>query len=130
MLHWPIWIHYRYNPNFPIEGENFFSLNRSGHRNDSECCFKLQTTAILDTCPKQLWPSGKVARSEDRRFETRFHSRSSVYGATRPPVGFARKFGGGCQSPLVSLSSDRGLKLRGPSPNSPRVASKRDVNLT
>ncbi|GBL79721.1 hypothetical protein AVEN_18245-1 [Araneus ventricosus] len=29
-----------------------------------------------------------------------------------------------------SLSSDRGLELRGPSQNSPRVASKRDVNVT
>ncbi|GBN47105.1 hypothetical protein AVEN_205173-1 [Araneus ventricosus] len=31
---------------------------------------------------------------------------------------------------VSSSSSDRGLKLRCPSQNSPRVASKRDVNVT
>ncbi|GBM33001.1 hypothetical protein AVEN_263495-1 [Araneus ventricosus] len=31
---------------------------------------------------------------------------------------------------MSSSSSDRGSKLRGPSQNSPRVASKRDVNIT
>ncbi|GBM78500.1 hypothetical protein AVEN_266025-1 [Araneus ventricosus] len=36
----------------------------------------------------------------------------------------------GVPSQVSSSSSDRGSKLRGPSPNSPRVASKRDVNIT
>ncbi|GBM72703.1 hypothetical protein AVEN_67283-1 [Araneus ventricosus] len=45
--------------------------------------------------------------------------------AKRPPVGVARKFGAGVPDEASSSSSDRG-----PSLNSPRVASKRDVNLT
>ncbi|GBM00363.1 hypothetical protein AVEN_179183-1 [Araneus ventricosus] len=50
--------------------------------------------------------------------------------AKRPPVGAAWKFGDGVLAHLSSLSSDRDSKLRGPSQNSPRVASKRDVNIT
>ncbi|GBL95940.1 hypothetical protein AVEN_227163-1 [Araneus ventricosus] len=53
------------------------------------------------------------------------HAKSYVV-AKRPPVGEARKFGEGVSSSL----SDLGSKLRGPSLNDPRVASKRDVNLT
>ncbi|GBN76262.1 hypothetical protein AVEN_134484-1 [Araneus ventricosus] len=48
--------------------------------------------------------------------------------AKRPPVGVAREFGEGV--PAQVSSSDRGSKLRGPSLNNPRVASKRDVNIT
>ncbi|GBN60559.1 hypothetical protein AVEN_90637-1 [Araneus ventricosus] len=47
-----------------------------------------------------------------------------------PPVGVARKFGEGVPVPVPSSSSDRSSKLRGPSLNSPRLASKWDVNLT
>ncbi|GBM76070.1 hypothetical protein AVEN_167490-1 [Araneus ventricosus] len=36
----------------------------------------------------------------------------------------------GVPAQVSSSSSDRGSKLRGPSQNSPRVASKRDVNIT
>ncbi|GBM06296.1 hypothetical protein AVEN_208981-1 [Araneus ventricosus] len=48
----------------------------------------------------------------------------------RPPVGVAWKFEEGVPAQVSSSSSDRGSKLRGPSQNSPRVASKRDVNIT
>ncbi|GBL90957.1 hypothetical protein AVEN_203811-1, partial [Araneus ventricosus] len=57
------------------------------------------------------------------------HAKSYVV-TKRTPVGVARKFGGEVPAQASSLSSDRGSKLRGPSLNSPRVASKRDVNLT
>ncbi|GBL87373.1 hypothetical protein AVEN_118326-1 [Araneus ventricosus] len=50
--------------------------------------------------------------------------------AKRSPVGVVRKFGEGVPAQVSSSSSDRGSKLRGPSQNSPRVASKRDVNET
>ncbi|GBL80711.1 hypothetical protein AVEN_70452-1, partial [Araneus ventricosus] len=73
-------------------------------------------------------------------FETRFHSRSSMYvelvhaksesWAKRPPAGVERKLGEGALAQVVSSSSDRCSKLRGPSQNSPRVASKRNVNKT
>ncbi|GBL95307.1 hypothetical protein AVEN_166478-1, partial [Araneus ventricosus] len=88
------------------------------------------------------WPSGKVSTSgpEGRRFETRFHRRSTVYGARCTlnhtqwknvlPFGVARKLGEGVPAQASSSSSDRGSKLRGPSLNSPRVASKRDVNIS
>ncbi|GBN30634.1 hypothetical protein AVEN_118870-1 [Araneus ventricosus] len=45
-------------------------------------------------------------------------------------VGVACKFGEGVPAQVSSSSSDRGSKLRGPSQNSPRVASKLDVNIT
>ncbi|GBM91228.1 hypothetical protein AVEN_31637-1 [Araneus ventricosus] len=45
-------------------------------------------------------------------------------------VGVMRKLGEGVPTQVSSSSSDRGSKLRGPSQNSPRVASKRDVNIT
>ncbi|GBO33647.1 hypothetical protein AVEN_208815-1, partial [Araneus ventricosus] len=44
------------------------------------------------------------------------------------PVGVAWKCGEPAQVPCSS--SDRGSKVRGPSQNSPRVASKRNVNKT
>ncbi|GBM68736.1 hypothetical protein AVEN_263562-1 [Araneus ventricosus] len=50
--------------------------------------------------------------------------------AKRPPVGVARKFGEGVPAQVSSSSSDLGSKLRGPSLNSPRVASKRESHLT
>ncbi|GBN87362.1 hypothetical protein AVEN_50926-1 [Araneus ventricosus] len=49
--------------------------------------------------------------------------------AKRPPVGVAWKLGEGVPAQAAPSSSDRGLKLRGPSLNSPRVASKWDVNV-
>ncbi|GBN94757.1 hypothetical protein AVEN_92672-1 [Araneus ventricosus] len=57
------------------------------------------------------------------------HAKS--YAATkRPPVGVARKLEEGAPSQVSSSSSDRRSKLLGPSLNSPRVTSKRDINLT
>nr|GBM71797.1 hypothetical protein AVEN_84168-1 [Araneus ventricosus] len=84
-------------------------------------------------------PSGKVSAlgQEGSRLETRFHR--SVWGllhaksyvvAKRPPAGVAWKLGEGVSAQASSSSSDRGSKLRGPSQTSPRVASKRDVNVT
>ncbi|GBN82277.1 hypothetical protein AVEN_55476-1 [Araneus ventricosus] len=57
------------------------------------------------------------------------HAKSYVV-AKRPPVGVVWKLGEGVPAQASSSPSDRGSKLRGPSLNSPRVASKRDVNLT
>ncbi|GBO21892.1 hypothetical protein AVEN_78060-1 [Araneus ventricosus] len=48
----------------------------------------------------------------------------------RPAAGVVRKFGEGGASSDSSSSSGHVSNLRGPSPNSPRVASKRDVNIT
>ncbi|GBM73394.1 hypothetical protein AVEN_25053-1 [Araneus ventricosus] len=47
-----------------------------------------------------------------------------------PCMGPVGKFGEGVPAQVSSSSSDRDSKLRGPSQNSPRVASKRDVNIT
>ncbi|GBN72203.1 hypothetical protein AVEN_148277-1 [Araneus ventricosus] len=91
---------------------------------------------------RQRWPRGKVSTSgpKGRRLDTRFHRRSAVYGACchaksyavakRSPVGVARKFGEGVPAQVSTSSSDRSSELRGPSLNSPRVASKRDVDVT
>ncbi|GBM40914.1 hypothetical protein AVEN_234048-1 [Araneus ventricosus] len=76
------------------------------------------------------WPTGKVPIPlKIRREWGPLHAKSYVV-AKRPPVGVTRKFGEGVPAQASSSSSDRGSKLRGPSLNSPRVASKRDVNLT
>ncbi|GBL95437.1 hypothetical protein AVEN_154829-1 [Araneus ventricosus] len=44
--------------------------------------------------------------------------------------GMVRMFGEGVPTQVSSSSPDSGSKLRGPSQNSPRVVSKRDVNIT
>ncbi|GBN05870.1 Aspartyl/asparaginyl beta-hydroxylase [Araneus ventricosus] len=64
-----------------------------------------------------------------RRVWGLLHVKSYVV-VKRPPVGVAWKFGEGVPARVSSSSSDRGSKLRGPSQNSPRVASKRDINIT
>ncbi|GBL98198.1 hypothetical protein AVEN_268283-1 [Araneus ventricosus] len=79
------------------------------------------------------WSSGKVqARNpiplKIRRAWGPLHAKSYVV-AKRPPAGVAWKLGEGAPAQASSSSSDRSSKLRGPSQNSPRVASKRDVNV-
>ncbi|GBM17255.1 hypothetical protein AVEN_223794-1 [Araneus ventricosus] len=64
-----------------------------------------------------------------RRVWDLLHAKSYVV-AKRPPVGVAWKFSEGVPAQVSSSSSDRGSKLQGPSQNSPRVASKRGVNIT
>ncbi|GBN78841.1 hypothetical protein AVEN_200166-1 [Araneus ventricosus] len=49
-----------------------------------------------------------------------------IIGHVEPMVLVER----GVPAQVSSSSSDRGSKLRGPSQNSPRVASERDVNIT
>ncbi|GBM55721.1 hypothetical protein AVEN_196616-1 [Araneus ventricosus] len=63
-----------------------------------------------------------------RRVWGLLHVKSYVE-AKRPPVGVAWKFGEGVPVQVSSSSSDRGSKLRGPFQNSPRVDSKRYVNI-
>ncbi|GBN33061.1 hypothetical protein AVEN_52113-1 [Araneus ventricosus] len=52
-------------------------------------------------------------------------------GDKSAPAGVVGKFGGkGMSTQVSSSSSDRCSKSRGSSKNSPRVASKRDINVT
>ncbi|GBL97333.1 hypothetical protein AVEN_170458-1 [Araneus ventricosus] len=80
--------------------------------------------AFWDRCGLVVW-----SQLRDRRALG-----SKPYSTEDPlcilPVGVAWKFGDGVPAQASSSSSDRGSKLRGPSQNSPRVASKRDVNIT
>ncbi|GBN73005.1 hypothetical protein AVEN_21295-1 [Araneus ventricosus] len=71
----------------------------------------------------------KLDSTENPRVWGLLHPKSLAV-TKRPPVGVARKFGEGVPAQVSSSSSDHGSKLRGPFLNSPRVASKRDVNLT
>ncbi|GBM02193.1 hypothetical protein AVEN_190610-1 [Araneus ventricosus] len=73
-------------------------------------------------------PGSRPDSLKIRRVWGLLHAKSSVV-VKRPPVGVAWKFGEGVPAQVSSSSSDRGSKLRGPSQNSPRVASKRDVNI-
>ncbi|GBO02309.1 hypothetical protein AVEN_163733-1 [Araneus ventricosus] len=57
------------------------------------------------------------------------HAKSYVV-AKHHPAGVVWKFGERALAQVSSSSSGSGSKLRGPSQNSPRVASKRDVNIT
>ncbi|GBM09970.1 hypothetical protein AVEN_86842-1 [Araneus ventricosus] len=52
-------------------------------------------------------------------------ARKSQVVAKRPRVGVVRKLGEGATAQMSSTSSDRRSKVRGPSQNSPRIASKR-----
>ncbi|GBM83121.1 hypothetical protein AVEN_78416-1 [Araneus ventricosus] len=45
-------------------------------------------------------------------------------------AGVECKFGPRVPVQVLSSSSDRGSKVRGPSQNSPRFASQRDINIT
>ncbi|GBL75310.1 hypothetical protein AVEN_194527-1 [Araneus ventricosus] len=56
--------------------------------------------------------------------------RGGLVSVKRTPAGMVRKFGEGVPDHKSFSSSDRDSKLRGPSQNSPRVASKRDVSAT
>ncbi|GBN21281.1 hypothetical protein AVEN_29570-1 [Araneus ventricosus] len=88
------------------------------------------------------WPNGNVStsRPEGGGTETRFHRRSAVCGAsctpnpTQWPNALPLLWRGslerGAPAQVLSSSSDSGSKLRGPSLNRPRVASKRDVDIT
>ncbi|GBM53120.1 hypothetical protein AVEN_130773-1 [Araneus ventricosus] len=81
-------------------------------------------------------PSGKVSALGPEGFHVRnpvplkirrvwglLHVKSYVV-VKRPPVGVAWKFGEGVPVQVSSSSSECGSKLRGPSQNSPLVASK------
>ncbi|GBN46725.1 hypothetical protein AVEN_264906-1 [Araneus ventricosus] len=93
----------------------------------------------LASFERPRWPSGKVSTPgpvvrdpiplKIRRVSGLLHAKSYV-AAKRPPVDVERKFGEGMPARVSSSSSDRGSKLQGPSLNSPRLATKRDVNLT
>ncbi|GBM01308.1 hypothetical protein AVEN_170356-1 [Araneus ventricosus] len=99
------------------------------------------STSPSPACFRPRWPSGKVSASGPESFHVGnpiplnirrvlglFRAKSYV-GVKRPPSGVALKFGEGVPAQVSSLPSDRGSQLRGPSQNSPRVASKRDVNI-
>ncbi|GBO29151.1 hypothetical protein AVEN_169859-1 [Araneus ventricosus] len=76
----------------------------------------------------RLWGRRVPIPTKIRRVWGLLHSKSHVV-AKHPLVSVAWKLGEGVPAQVSSSSSDRGLKLRGPSQNSPRVASKRDVNM-
>ncbi|GBN61167.1 hypothetical protein AVEN_11214-1 [Araneus ventricosus] len=100
--------------------------------------------AVLDYLEHQeqiiwtRWPSGKVSAFVPEGFQARnptlmkirrlwglLHTKSYIV-TKRSSAGVAWKLGEG----VSSTSSDSGSKLRGPSQNSPHVASNRDVNKT
>ncbi|GBN40174.1 hypothetical protein AVEN_159704-1 [Araneus ventricosus] len=99
--------------------------------------------STFSTLTVPRWPSGSVSAClgaggfqvrnpiplKIRRVWGLLYAKSYVV-AKRPPVGVAWKLGEGVSAQVSSSSSDRGSKLRGLSQNSPRVASKRDVNIT
>ncbi|GBN12644.1 hypothetical protein AVEN_58258-1 [Araneus ventricosus] len=90
----------------------------------------------------QRWPSSRVSafRPKSSMFKTGFHRRSAVYGArctpnhTQWPIALPLARRGswekGAPAQVSSSSSDSASNLRGPAQISPRVASKRDVNIT
>ncbi|GBN14357.1 hypothetical protein AVEN_36723-1 [Araneus ventricosus] len=57
-------------------------------------------------------------------------ARQVIRSCQTPTVGVAWKLGERVPAQVSSSSSDCGSKLRGPSQNNPRVASKRDFNIT
>ncbi|GBM30764.1 hypothetical protein AVEN_30585-1 [Araneus ventricosus] len=85
-------------------------------------------SVVLSSGPEKLHVLNPIPL-KIRRVWGPFHAKSYVV-AKRPPIGVARKFGEGVPVQVSSSSSDHGSKLRGSSLNSPRIASKRDINLT
>ncbi|GBL95052.1 hypothetical protein AVEN_188802-1 [Araneus ventricosus] len=104
-------------------------------------CVRIKESRGVNTPAGKLrprWPSGKAPTSgpEGRKFlyDIRLvwgllHAKSYVV-AKRPSVGVAQKFGEGVPAQVSSSSSDRGWNLQGSALIIPRVASKRDFNLT
>ncbi|GBM76368.1 hypothetical protein AVEN_165972-1 [Araneus ventricosus] len=113
----------------------------------------LQVRAILGPVPylqtsaplmRPKWPSGKVPalglespNSKPDSIEDPScivywicFTLSHTYEVKRPPPSAVRKLDKGVPAQVSSSSSDRCSKLQSPSQNSPRVASKRDVNLS
>ncbi|GBO09610.1 hypothetical protein AVEN_217951-1 [Araneus ventricosus] len=78
---------------------------------------------------RQIIRNGAVQRQIIRSGAVQRQINGRKFGHVAPPVDVAWKPGEGESAQASSWSSDRGSKLRGPSPNSRRVASKRDVNL-
>ncbi|GBN86809.1 hypothetical protein AVEN_55403-1 [Araneus ventricosus] len=64
-----------------------------------------------------------------RRVRCLLHAKSYVVDK-RLLVGVAWKFGEAVTSQVSSSPSDGSSEIRGPSQNRPRIASKRDVNIT
>ncbi|GBM67268.1 hypothetical protein AVEN_190090-1 [Araneus ventricosus] len=97
----------------------YFSLNHGSRIKVHMHCLDLKTggSQIRNPIPLKI-----------RRVWGLLHAKSYVV-AKHPPVGVARHFEEEVPAQMSSSSSDRGSKLRGPFLNSPRVASKRDVNL-
>ncbi|GBL84160.1 Polyadenylate-binding protein [Araneus ventricosus] len=80
----------------------------------------------------RLWGRRVTGSKPDSTEDPRaglLHAKSYAV-AKHTPAGVAWKLGEGMPAQASSPSSDRGSKLRGPFHNSPRVASKRDVNIT
>ncbi|GBM24251.1 hypothetical protein AVEN_22581-1 [Araneus ventricosus] len=85
------------------------------------------------TIMRPRWPSGKVSTSglDGRRLDSMYGARCTLNHTSWPnalPLVWRGSLEVPCQ--VSSSSSDRCSKLRGPSLNSPRVASKGDDNLT
>ncbi|GBM24566.1 hypothetical protein AVEN_217139-1 [Araneus ventricosus] len=83
------------------------------------------------------WPGGKILASglEGSRLETRFHcmrpvARQITHSGQTPFSWYGpRAWREGVEAQMSPSSSDRGSKLRDPSQNIPRVASKRGANI-
>ncbi|GBM86325.1 hypothetical protein AVEN_17872-1 [Araneus ventricosus] len=82
-----------------------------------------------------LGPEGSTFKTplhEDPLHVAPVHAKSDARAPwiNHPPLGVVRKFGVGVRAQISSSSSDHDSKLRGPSQNCTRVASKWDVNIT
>ncbi|GBN06138.1 hypothetical protein AVEN_19595-1 [Araneus ventricosus] len=79
------------------------------------------------------WSSGKIWSSEPegwRHDSTEDPLCMCACCTSNHPVGVVRKLEMGVPAQVSSSSSDHGSELQGPSQKSPRVASRRDINIT
>ncbi|GBL83307.1 hypothetical protein AVEN_110631-1 [Araneus ventricosus] len=87
---------------------------------------------MFSTAPGPRWPSGKVsvAGPAGSKPETRFHRRTSMLaGLEHAKSSVAQSFPANVVWKGGKGGADCGSKSRGPFQDSPRVASKRDVNI-
>ncbi|GBO12487.1 hypothetical protein AVEN_258197-1 [Araneus ventricosus] len=90
-------------------------------------------------CVVQRWPGSALGPEGSDTNPNFTKDPSSMQGLVqpnltpsdkRPPADVVRKFGEGVPAQVSSSLSNQDSKLRSPSQNNPRVASKQNVNIT
>ncbi|GBN91544.1 hypothetical protein AVEN_161668-1, partial [Araneus ventricosus] len=100
--------------------QNLLHIRSVGSCGDLVVRFRLSGRRVLGS---------KADSNEDPPCMWAYCTLNYTKGAKRPPSGVVRNLDEEAPAQASSWSSDHGSKLRGSTQNSPRVASKLDVNI-